>query len=151
MSETNGAAPYPPRVQKSFSTLARDALDLAELQFKLFKLDSKAASRILWGTLILAAIGLALLVAALPLAMLAVAEALIENNGWSRMEALGMVSGGGILASAIAISLGWWKFKECLTAWNRSSEELTRNVDWLKSTLSSEEELPLPTSRKTFF
>ena len=150
MSETNGAVPYPPRVHKSFSKLAQHALDLAELQFKLFKVETKSAGRILWSTLIFAAIGFAVLVAVLPLALLGVAETLMQRYDWSRIEALFTVSGGGFLTSAVLISLGWWKFKECLNAWERSSSELARNIDWLKSTLKSEDQLSIPPTRKSF-
>lgn len=150
MSESNGASVYPPRVQKSFSKLAHDALELAELQIKLFKVDTTVAGRILWSTLILASVGFALLIAALPLVMLALAEALIEHNGWSRMEALGLVAMTGLLLSALVISIGWWKFKRCLTAWQRSSEEFSRNIVWLKSALKSDDDLSLPESRKTY-
>ncbi len=151
MSKLNGATPYPPRMHRSFSKLAQDALDLAELQFKLFKLDTKRAGRILWTTLILAAIGFAVLVAALPVGLLALAEVLVENNGWSRMEALAAVSGGGFALCVLLIGLGWWKFTHCLIAWQRSSEELTRNIQWLKHTLSRDEDLPVPESRKSLY
>lgn len=138
MNESNGASgrTSQPHATKGFSTLARDAIELAELQVKLFKLDSRDAGRNMRATMILSAIALVLLLACLPVVLLAGAEALVEYSQWSRFESLSAVAGGSLVLCGLLGAIGWWKLRQGLTSWQRSNEELSRNVAWLKSTLS---------------
>ncbi|QEG36924.1 phage holin family protein [Bythopirellula goksoeyrii] len=151
MNNSNGASgkASQPHVTKSFSKLAHDAIELAELQVKLFKLDSRDAGRDMRATMILSAIGLVLLLACLPVVLLAGAEALVEYSQWSHFEALSIVAAGSLVLCVILGAISWWKLKKGLTSWQRSNEELSRNVAWLKSTLSNNSQATSKTQAAT--
>jgi hypothetical protein len=122
--------------------LARDVLELTELQGSLLKVETKEAGRIAWRTLIWATLGITFLVAALPVALFAVAQALTDYAEWPRTAALGAAAVGSLIVSAIATTVGWRTFQHLLTAWRRSSNELSENVAWLKATLDSDDPSP---------
>lgn len=122
-------------VRKSVSNLAHDAVELGELQFKLIKADGIEAAKRARSSIAFVTVGLALLVASLPVALLAVAEVLIEIGEWSRLLALSASAGGALLLSLLFALAGWWHLKQSFATWERSSVEFNRNVQWLKSVL----------------
>lgn len=133
-----------PQVRKSFDTLARDALELGELQVKLFKLDSAEAVGKMRTAAVFSAIGLALLLASLPVGLLAVAESLVEYGQWTRASALAGTAVAALVLCPLVALAAWWSLKQGLSAWQRSGEELHRNLTWLKSKLQGDAPMPSP-------
>ena len=124
-----------PNVVASFSGLAHDAVELAELQSELLSLDTAAAWRRIRVGVVLTIVGGCLLLGCLPVVLLTIAEALVEFAGWSQTAALAAAGGGGLLVAAGILTVAWFRLKTMLASFERSREELTRNLAWIKSSL----------------
>jgi hypothetical protein len=126
-----------PDVAASFADLTHDVIELAELQTKLLKLDVKETSQKAQTSAILAVAGACVLLGTIPVLLCTVAYLLIEFAQWPHWAGfgvatlVGLVIGGGVLAAAYA------KFKNGIGSMERSSEELRRNIEWVKSSLRS--------------
>ncbi len=139
MNTANGsAASSDANVRKSMQALARDAIELGELQVQLLKLDASESARGLRGGIVLLAIAVVALFAALPIVLLAVTEALVVHLELSRILALSISGGGALLLGGLLLLAAWGYFRHALTTWGRSTEELNRNMDWLKSALQAD-------------
>lgn len=120
------------------STLAYDAIELGQLQAKLLKLDASESARNVRSSLILLCIALAALLAALPVALIAAAEALVEYADWSRPAALGISAGAASALCVLLLIIMWNKLQVAANAWQRSAAEFSRNIAWLKSALKGD-------------
>lgn len=125
-----------PNVAASFSGLAHDAIELAELQAQLLKLDVQAAARSGGMSMALLVIGACLLLGCVPVALTALAEAFVAQWGWSRAAAYGAAAAIGLALSAIAGVAAWYRVRSALASLQRSRDELNRNVAWIKSSLN---------------
>jgi putative superfamily III holin-X len=135
---TNGRArAEQPNVATSFSELTHDAIELAELQAQLFALDVKETTQSTKTSLILTIVGSCLLLASLPVALIALAELLVEQLEWSRSAGYGVATLVGIVVSAGILATAYARFRSGLGTLKRSREELRRNIDWIKSSLRS--------------
>ena len=133
---TNGRPPADePNVAASFSGLAHDAIELAELQAQLLKLDAKAAARNGGASLVLAVVGICLLLGCVPVVLLALAEVIVAQYGWSRAGALGAAAAIGFALSAGACAIAWYRLRTGLGTLKRSRDELNRNLAWIKANL----------------
>jgi uncharacterized membrane protein YqjE len=126
-----------PDVAGSVSGLTHDVIELAELQARLLSLDLKRSSQKTRTCLILAVIGVCLLLASIPVALLALAELLVEQLDWSRSAALGVATLAGLLLSAIFAGVAYSIVRSGLVSLDRSRDEFNRNVAWIKSTLKN--------------
>jgi len=126
-----------PNVATSFSELTHDAIELAELQAKLFALDVKETSQSTKTSLILAIVGSCLLLGTIPIALIALAELLIEQLDWSHAVSYGVATLVGILVSAGILATAFARFRSGLSSMKRSREELSRNIAWIKTSLRS--------------
>jgi hypothetical protein len=126
-----------PDVAGSVSGLTHDVIELAELQTRLLTLDLKRSSQKTRTCLILAVIGACLLLASIPVALLALAELLVEQLDWSRSAALGVATLTGLLLSAIFAGIAYSIARSGLVSLERSRDEFNRNVAWIKSTLKN--------------
>ena len=120
----------------NLAEFASDATSLAELQTQLALLDLKASAAKATIPAGLTAAGLGLATAALPVLLLAVGELLVQytqlTRGWSYMiVALVALVLGGALAAIFAGRLG-----KAFDSFQRSREELARNVAWIKTVLA---------------
>jgi hypothetical protein len=122
-------------VAASFSGLAHDAIELAELQAQLLKLDAQAAARNGGISAALLIGGACLLLGCVPVALLALAEVFVAQFGWSRTGALGAAAAIGLAISATAGAAAWYRLRRALASLQRSRDELNRNIAWLKSNL----------------
>ncbi len=124
-----------PNVATSFSGLAHDVIELGELQAQLFALDVKRTSLNARGAFVLTVAGASFLLSAISVGLFALAELLVEELEWDKSTAdlvtavVGVALGGGILAAA------WRQWQSGISALDRSREELSRNIAWLKSSL----------------
>jgi uncharacterized membrane protein YqjE len=133
---TNGRArDKEPNVTASFAELAHDVIELAELQAKLFGLDVKDATQKTRTSLLLSVVALCVLLGSIPVALMALAYLLIEQLEWSNAVGFGVATLVGLLLSAGILAAGYFKFKSGKSAMQRSREELSRNVAWIKATL----------------
>jgi len=122
-------------VAESFTGLAHDAVELAELQAQLLKLDVQAAARNGGMSAALLVVGACLLLGCVPVALLALTEVFIAQYGWSRAGALGAAAAIGLAISAGAGAAAWYRLRRALASLQRSRDELNRNIAWLKSNL----------------
>lgn len=124
-----------PDVVGSFSGLTHDVIELSELQAKLFALDIKNSTQRTRTCLILAIIGVCLLLASIPVALLTLAELLVEQLDWSRAAALGTATLVGVVLSAVFAGAAYLLVRKGLFSLERSRDELNRNLSWIKTTL----------------
>jgi len=126
-----------PNVAMSFSGLTHDAIELAELQAQLFALDVKSSSRKARTSLVLAVVGLCILLGTIPVALIALAELLNEVIGWPTAAGYGVATLVGLLISAGILLAAWASIRQGIVTMQRSRDELTKNIAWLKSSLRS--------------
>jgi hypothetical protein len=136
MNLHDGSTPAPPDgVAKDMGELTHDIVSLAELQFELFRNDCREGLK---GLLIpLALLLLAGIAAAgtVPVALILIAEFLSQTAGLSRAAAFAIAAlGGFVVAAALGIA-GWSQIRGAGSVFQRSREELTRNMNWIKHVL----------------
>ena len=137
---TNGRSkPSAAKVAESFTGLAHDAIELAELQARLLKLDAQAAVRNGGTSVALAVLGVCLLLGCVPVALIALAELFVAQFDWPRAGAFAASAAIGLAFSAGAAYAAWIRVQTALTALQRSRDELNRNIAWIKSNLKRDQ------------
>ena len=134
-----------PNVGRSFSGLAHDVVELSELQARLLLMDLRASSARLRTTAVIAVVGTTVLLGCVPVALLALAEVLVEQATWSRSLALGVSTLIGLAISGILFAVVWMKIRNGLSTFDRSRHEFAQNVGWMKSALRGHPAPPSPT------
>jgi hypothetical protein len=147
---TNGKPKSDPNVVASFTGLAHDVVELAELQGQLLKLDAVASGRTMRGGIALLMVGIGLLLGCMPILWLIIAESLVEFAGWTRTPALGLSLLVGLVITGGVIALSWMKLQTVFSSFQRSQEELTRNVKWIKTALKHQTAPPRAERRTEF-
>ena len=115
--------------------LTHDIVSLAELQFELFRNDCREGLK---GLLIPVALLLfAGIVAAgtVPVALIFLAELLAQAAGLSRAAAFSIAALGGFIVAVALGVVGWSRIRGVGRVFERSREELTRNMTWIKHVL----------------
>lgn len=116
--------------------LTHDTMSLAELQFELFRTECREGLKrmlIPMGLLVVAGI---VAVGTVPIALILVAEFLAQAAGLSRAVAFSIAAMCGcIVASALGV-VGWSYLRGIVRVFERSREELTRNMTWIKHALA---------------
>jgi hypothetical protein len=136
MNRRNGSTPSPPNgVAKDMGELTHDIVSLAELQFELFRIDCREGlKRMLVPVAMLLVAGI-VAVGTVPIALIFIAEFLTQAAGLSRAAAFLIVAlSGFIVALAIGVA-AWRRLRGVVRVFERSREELTRNMTWIKHTL----------------
>jgi hypothetical protein len=124
-----------PNVVSSFSGLAHDVVELGELQVELLQLDTAAAWQRMRMGVMLFVVAACLLLGSIPIILLIIAEALVEFADWSRTASLGVAGLVGLAATGLIAAVAWRRLQTMLAAFERSREEFTRNLAWIKSSL----------------
>jgi hypothetical protein len=124
-----------PDVAGSVSGLTHDVIELAELQSQLLMLDLKKSTQKSRTCLILAIIAVCLLLASLPVALVALAALLVEQLEWSQSAALGVATLVGLVLAGIFAGAAYSIVRSGLVSIERSRDEFNRNIAWIKSTL----------------
>jgi len=123
------------RVVGGIAEFGNDIATLLELQSKLVMLDLKDCRERLILPIALAIVGLAVLLATLPVAMLGIADlvaaALKIRAGWAML----LTAGAMLLAATALVFLSARKIGPGLEAFQRSREELARNLAWIRTVL----------------
>jgi hypothetical protein len=115
--------------------LTHDMVSLAELQFELVRNDYRAGMKgLLTPVVLLLGAGIVALGTA-PIALLLMAEILIQIAGLSRTSAFSIAAASG-LTTAVALGLvGWSQLRGVGRVFQRSREEWIRNLNWIKLAL----------------
>lgn len=124
-----------PNVADSLGGLTHDVIELAELQAQLFALDVKETTQSTRTALMVAIVGVCVLLGSIPVALISLAELLIEQLNWSAAASYGVATLVGIVISVGLLLTAWARFRSGIVTMKRSREELSRNVAWLKSGL----------------
>ncbi len=137
MSTNGRTRPDQPNVASSFSELTHNAIELAELQAQLFSLDVKETSQSAGISIALVVGSVCMLLGTIPVVLIAIAQLLVEQLGWSLSAGYGVAALIGIVASAGIGAAAYTRFSNGMATMKRSREELNRNIAWLKSNLRS--------------
>jgi hypothetical protein len=122
-------------VAKGMGELTHDIVSLAGLQFELFRIDCREGiRRILIPTALLLFAGI-VAVGTVPIAMILVAEFLVQVAGLSRAAAFSIAALSGFIAAVATGVVGWSCLRGAVGMFERSREELTRNMTWIKHAL----------------
>jgi hypothetical protein len=124
-------------VASSFSELTHNAIELAELQAQLFRLDVKETSQSAGISIGLMIGSACVLLGTIPVVLIAIAQLLVEKLAWSPSAGYGVAALIGIVASIGIAAAAYTRFSSGIATMKRSREELNRNVAWLKSNLRS--------------
>jgi uncharacterized membrane protein YqjE len=127
-----------PDVAGSVSGLTHDVIELAELQTQLFMLDLKKSTQKTRTCLILAVVAVCLLLASLPVALVALAALLVEQLEWSQAASLGVATLVGLVLAGIFAGAAYGIVRSGLISIRRSKDEFNRNIAWIKSTLKEQ-------------
>jgi hypothetical protein len=124
-----------PNVAASVSDLTHDVIELTELQTQLFALDAKYSMEKARSCLIMGVIGAAMLLGTIPVALLTVAALFVEQLEWSYAAGAGVATLIGVVITAVVLGIAYRYVKAGLVSFDRSRNELRRNIAWLKTTL----------------
>lgn len=124
------------RATRNASAVLHDVWTLAELQCQLAAADYREGRRRALTALAAGVVGLAVLLAAIPIALVALAELLVTAD-LSRPAAYGLAALAAVIVATGALWLGWAKIKQAATSFSRSKEELGRNLTALRCLVSS--------------
>ena len=115
--------------------LTHDIVSLIELQFELFRVDCREGrKRILIPLALLLFAGI-LAVGTVPIALILLAEFLTQAAGLSRAVAFSIAVLSGFIAALAIGAVGWFYLRGVVHVFERSREELTRNMTWIKHAL----------------
>jgi len=136
MNRRNGSSSSPPnRVAKGMGELTHDIVSLAELQFELFRIDCREGFKRILVPVAVLLVAAVVAVGTVPIALILVAEFLAQAAGLSRAAAFSIAAlSGFIVAVAIGV-VGWSCLRGVVRVFERSREELTRNMAWIKHAL----------------
>ena len=142
MNRRNGSTLSPPNgVTKDVGKLTHDIVSLAELQFELFRIDCREGlKRMLIPVALLLLTGI-VSAGTVPVALIFIAELLVQGAGLSRPAAFSIAAFGGLIVATALGVVGWSYFRGVVRVFERSCEELTRNMTWIKHVLKR----PAPT------
>jgi len=136
MNQRNGSAPAPPNgVAKDMGELTHDIVSLAELQFELFRNDCREGLKGLLVPVALLLFAGIVAVGTAPVALIFIAEVLAQSAGLSRAAAFSIAALGGVIVAVAVGVVGWSQIRGAGRVFERSREELARNMTWIKGTL----------------
>ena len=123
-------------IKRGLGDAVRDIVELTGLQAELFKADAReSARRLVTPVVLLSAAGVVGLSTA-PLALLLVADVLVEAASSPPWLALLIAVILGSVATAATAWAGWSMLRKPFGAFQRSLDELRCNIEWLKQTVA---------------
>ena len=115
--------------------LTHDIVSLAELQFELFRIDCREGlKRMLIPVALLLLAGI-VAVGTVPVALIIIAEFLTQAAGLSRAAAYSIAALSGLIVAVAMGVVGWSSMRGVVRVFERSREELTLNMTWIKHAL----------------
>ena len=142
MNVRNESTPAPPDgVAKDMGELTSDVMSLAQLQLELFTTDCRTGMKgLLTPVVLLLGAGLAAF-GTVPVVLLLIAEVLVHVAGLSPLAALSTAALTGLFAAIVLGIVGWSQVRGIGRVFQRSREELIRNLNWIKHSLHGPEPL----------
>ena len=137
------------QTESGIRRLIRDLIDLTELQIQLIKVDGQAAKQHLSSAFVSGLVAILLGGAAFMVTLVASGFLLHEWTELSTGSSLLIV---GMVSFLIVASLSWFcirSLRSASTAMAETKNELTENLQWMKSTLSSTSTGDPPTTANT--
>jgi hypothetical protein len=136
MNRNNESTPTPPNgVAQGMGDLTHDLVSLAEMQFELVRNDYRAGMKgLLVPVVLLLGAGIVAL-GTVPVTLLLMAEILIQVAGLSRASAFSIAAAGGVIAAVVLGVVGWSQLRGVGRVFQRSREEWSRNLKWIKLAL----------------
>jgi len=131
-----------PNVATSFSGLAHDVIELSELQAQLFVHDVKSTTQKTRTSLLFSVVGACVLLGSVPVLLIAIGKFIAEQTGWPESGGLAIAAVIGIAASASLMAAAWNRLSAGLNSLQRSRDEFSRNIAWIKSNLRSQPARP---------
>lgn len=119
-------------------TFLVDAAKLGDLQLQLLTVDAKAFWNGAWKAVVALAVGTAVLIAAIPVGLLGLAELLHDAMKWPLEYALLAIAGVVVLAAVGLMAWSAWSLFRSLSHLKNSTEELRENLGWIRSELHAE-------------
>ena len=137
VSRINGSSSMasPLTVVGNIADFGNDIATLAELQAKLTLLDARAAASKATTPVAMLVVGAAVALASLPVILIGVAEVIASAFKISGGVASLIVGISALALAGLAVLIGFKGTTASLTTFRRSSEELTRNVSWVRTVL----------------
>jgi len=136
MNRCNGSPQAPPQgVAKGMGALAHDILSLAELQLELFRVDCREGLRQIMIPVALLLFAGIVAVGTVPIALILVAEFLVQIAGLSRAAAYSIAAMSGVIVALAIGVVGWSYLRGVVRVFERSREELASNMTWIKHAL----------------
>jgi hypothetical protein len=112
-----------------------DLASLVELQARLASVDFRDAARKSAIPIVLTVVGLAVMVAGVPVALLGagwlLASALRISQGWAML----LTAGGAIALGGLATAVGGVRLSHSLDSFRRSRKQLWLNLAWIRTVL----------------
>lgn len=137
MSEHNGSSGFPPQaVVRNVSEFARNVITLAELQTELLKVDAQESLKKLIAPIVLLATTMLIILGCVPVLLTALALGLAAA-GLADWQAFLAAAGIGLALAAITGLVGWQRLRKLPAILNRSKQEFSSNVAWVKGALSN--------------
>jgi hypothetical protein len=134
----NGSSPGSTQnVAGNMVDVLHDMSALLELQARLFVLDARAAGRRCILPIILSLIGLTLLAGGTVVGLIALAETIAAQTDFSHGAALSSVAAGGVVVAILLLGVAWSRLRAGGRELERSQEELSRNIRWVKAVIRS--------------
>jgi hypothetical protein len=140
MNQHNESTPAQPNgVAKDMGELTSDVMSLAKLQLELFTTDCRTGMRgLLTPVLLLLGAGLVAF-GTVPVVLLVMAESLVQVAGFSWLAALSTAALSGLLMTIVLGVVGWSQVRGVGRVFQRSREELIRNLNWIQHSLHGPE------------
>ena len=136
MSRRNGSTRSPPKgLAKNMGELTHDIVSLAEFQFELFRSDCREGLRRMLVPVALLLVAGTVAVGTVPIALMLIAELLEQAAGLSRAAAFSIAALGGFIVAVAMGVVGWSYMRGVVRVFERSHEELNRNMTWIKHAL----------------
>jgi len=130
-SGTNGSPEG--RVVGGLADFGNDVATLAELQGKLALIDFKECLAKALIPLALVAVGLIVLLGAVPVVLLGAAALLAAALKIGSGQAMLLTGGGVLVLTATVVIVAALKLGPAFSSFNRSREELSRNLAWIRT------------------
>ena len=115
--------------------LTHDIVSLAELQFELFRIDCREGIKQMLIPVALLLFAGIVAVGTVPIALILIAELLTQAAGLSRAAAFSIAAMSGVIVALAMGVVGWSYLRGVVRVFERSREELTRNMTWIKHAL----------------
>jgi len=112
-----------------------DIMSLAELEFQLFKIDCREGRKQMLIPVAMLLVAGIVAVGTVPIALILIAELLVQSAGLSRAVALSIAVLIGLIVTMGIGVVGWSYIRGVARVFERSREELNRNMAWIKRTL----------------